>query len=132
MERSALSAGVIEELGALFMGALRAAGPALATADCAGVEEQVQALGRQVFGRVVEQALAERAATVPAQAPPCAGCGRRQRLIERRGCGTCRDWSGTLRCTGRTTRVRRVTTGRRPSMRRWAWGRGPSRRDWHE
>lgn len=83
MGHSAWSTAVIEELGDLFMGALRAAGPALATADCAGVEQQGQALGRRVVGRVVEQALAKRAATVPTEAPRCGGCGQRQRLVDR-------------------------------------------------
>jgi hypothetical protein len=83
MERSALAAAVIEELGTLFMDALQAAGPALAEADFDGVERQVQALGRVVFGRVVEQALATRAATVPAEAPRCRGCGQPQRLVDK-------------------------------------------------
>jgi hypothetical protein len=82
-ERSVVAAAVIEELGGLFMGALQEAGEALATADFAGVEQQVQALGRRVLGRVVEAALAERAATRPAEAPRCAGCGQAQRLVDK-------------------------------------------------
>ncbi len=82
MERSALSAVVIEELGELFTGALRAVGPALLAADLDGVEQQVQALGRRVLGRVVEAAVAERAATVPDVAPCCARCVQPQRLID--------------------------------------------------
>src|SRR5438874_11487246 len=81
MKGSALTAAVIEELGAAFMGALRDAGPALAAADFDGVEQQVQALARRVMGRVVEAALAERAATLPAEAPCCAHCGQPQRLV---------------------------------------------------
>src|SRR5579871_6615234 len=83
MERSAWAAVVIEDLGALFMEALRALGPALLHADCDGVEQQVQELGWQVLGRVVEAALAERAATLPATAPCCARCGQPQRLVDR-------------------------------------------------
>jgi hypothetical protein len=83
MERSAWAAEVIEDLGAVFMGALREVGPALLTADVDGVEQQVQALGRRVLGRVVEAALAERAATVPDAAPCCARCLQPQRLVDR-------------------------------------------------
>jgi hypothetical protein len=82
MERRALSAVVIEELSDLFRGALHAVGPDLLAADLDSVEQQVQALGRRVLGRVVEAAVAERAATVPDMAPCCARCGQPQRLID--------------------------------------------------
>src|SRR5713226_6374372 len=114
MERSALSAVVIEELGELFMGALREVGPTLGTADFDGVEQQVQALGRRVLGRVVEAAVAERAATLPAVA-------RRSGWWTKRGNGSSKGWWGTMCCGAPTTIVPPASRGRRRSMPRWGW-----------
>jgi hypothetical protein len=83
MERSALAEAVIAEVGTLFMDAVRTAGPVLASADLEGVERQLQAVGRQVLGRLVEEVLAARAAAVPDEAPRCSRCGRPQRLVDR-------------------------------------------------
>jgi hypothetical protein len=89
MDRAELSGAIIQEAGAVFMEALAAAAPALVAADLDGIERRLQAVGRQVLGRVVEQVIAARAAA-PGAAPPA--CGR---------CG------GAMRCAGRA-RPRRL------------------------
>src|SRR4029453_6817460 len=60
MDRTELSGVIIQDLGAIFTEALAAAAPTVLTADLDGVERCVQAISRQVMGRVVEQVIAAR------------------------------------------------------------------------
>jgi hypothetical protein len=76
MDSRELPSVIIQELGDLFKAALRAAAPALLTADLAGVERGLQCLSRQVMGQVVEQVVAARVATADPAPPPCPRCGR--------------------------------------------------------
>lgn len=81
MDSSTLSEAIVQELGQCFVQALRQAGPGLVTADLEGMERQVQVLGRQVLGRVVEQAVAVVAAA-PAAEPRCPQCQQPLRLVD--------------------------------------------------
>jgi hypothetical protein len=82
MDRASLSDAIVEELGAVFVQALRAAGPGLVAADLDGIEQQLQALSRAVLGPVVEQTVAAIAAAQPAEPPRCAQCQQPLRLVE--------------------------------------------------
>jgi hypothetical protein len=82
MDSSTLSEAIVQELGQCFVQALQRAGPTLVSADLDGMERQVQALGRQVLGRVVEQAVAVVAAAPPAEPPRCPQCQQPLRLVE--------------------------------------------------
>ena len=82
MDRGKLSEAIIQELGIVFMSALQEAAPELLTADLDGIERRLQAVARQVFGRVLEQIVAVRA-TQPGARPPCPACGGLLRLVER-------------------------------------------------
>lgn len=82
MDRSTLSEAIIQELGAVFMAAMEEAGPELLTADLDGIERRLQAVARQVFGRVVEQVVAARA-VVPGARPACPACNGLLRLVDR-------------------------------------------------
>ena len=83
MDRAELSGAIIQELGAVFTDALTAAVPTLLTVDLDGLERQVQVLGRQVLGRVVEQVVAARAAATSAAPPACEQCGGPSRCVGR-------------------------------------------------
>jgi len=116
MDRAELSGAIKAELGAVFMDALTAAGPALLTGDLDGLERPVQALGRQVLGRVVERVVAARAAATSAPPPACGQCGGPTRCAwGGGGRARCRGWWATTGCIGRTTSVRPAT----PARRRW-------------
>jgi hypothetical protein len=82
VDRAELSEAIIHELGEVFKAELRAAGPDLLTADLDGIERRVQAVSRQVCGRVVEQVVAVRAGQ-PRERPPCPACGGLLRLVDR-------------------------------------------------
>jgi hypothetical protein len=82
MDRGKLSEAIIQELGTVFMSAVQEAAPELLTADLDGIERRLQAVARQVFGRVLEQIVAVRA-TQPGARPPCPACGGLLRLVER-------------------------------------------------
>ena len=81
MDRAELSGTSIAELGAVFTDALTAAVPTLLTVDLDGVECGLQALSRQVLGRVVEQVVAARAAASGGAPPACAQCGGPTRCV---------------------------------------------------
>ena len=83
MDSTNLSATMIAELGATFTAALTAAGPQLLQRDLAGIERAVQALSRQVLGRVVEAVVATRAASALVDPPCCPGCGQPMRRVAR-------------------------------------------------
>jgi len=81
MDRTELSEAIIQELSAIVMEELRAAGPELLTADLDGMETRLQALSRRVCGATMERVLAVRA--VPrGERPPCPACGGLLRLVE--------------------------------------------------
>lgn len=83
MDRAELSGAIIAELGAVFTDALTAAAPVVLTADLDGMERQLQAVSRQVLGRVVEQVVAARAAASSGAAPACEQCGGPTRCVGR-------------------------------------------------
>ncbi len=99
MDRVDLSEAIIQDVSALVAEELRAAGPALLTADLDGVEARLQAVSRRVCGATLERVLAVRA--IPrGERPPCPACGGLLRLVDRaRG----RDLHGL---TGDATLVR--------------------------
>ena len=82
LDRGKLSEAIIQELGSVFMSAVQEAAPELLTADLEGIERRLQAVARQVFGRVLEPIVAVRA-TPPGARPPCPACGGLLRLVER-------------------------------------------------
>jgi hypothetical protein len=82
MDRAELSEASIQELGAVFMAAVQESMPELLTADLDGIERRLQAVSRQVFGRVLEQVVAVRAGP-PHERPPCPACGGLLRLVDR-------------------------------------------------
>jgi len=99
MDRIELSEAIIQEVGAIVAEELRAAGPALLTADLDGVEARLQAVSRRVCGATLERVLAARAAP-RGERPPCPACGGLLRLVDQaRG----RDLQGL---TGDATLVR--------------------------
>jgi hypothetical protein len=81
MDSPHLSKAIVEELGAGFMAAVEQAGPTLLTADLDGIEQELQAVGRRVLARVVEQTVAARAAAAPPGPPACPSCGQPMRRI---------------------------------------------------
>jgi hypothetical protein len=81
MDRAELSEAIIQELGAVFMAALQEAAPELLSADLDGIERRLQAVSRQVWGRVLEQIVAVRAR--PLVSLPCPACGGLLRLVDR-------------------------------------------------
>ena len=82
MDRAELSEAIIAELGAIFTGEVRRAGPALVAGDLDGIEQQLQDLSRRVLGPVVKQAVAAIAAAESSAPPVCAGCQQPMRLVE--------------------------------------------------
>jgi hypothetical protein len=82
MDRAELSEAIIQELGALFMAAVQEVATELLSADLDGIERRLQAVSRQVFGRVLEQVIAVRAGH-PRERPPCPACGGLLRLVDR-------------------------------------------------
>jgi hypothetical protein len=83
MDRTELSGAIVQELVTIFTDSLTAAAPTLLTADLDGVERALQALSRQVMGRVVEQAIAARPAPVGLAPPTCGPCGAAMRCVGR-------------------------------------------------
>jgi len=99
MDSTELSEAIIQDVGAIVVEELRAAGPELLTADLDGIEARLQVVSRRVCGATLERVLAARA--VPrGERPPCPACGGLRRLVEQaRG----RDLQGL---TGDATLVR--------------------------
>ena len=83
MDRTDLSAAIIQEMGAVFMAALAEALPAVLTSDLAGMEQRLRQVGRAVFGAVVERVAAVREATEERGACPACG-GHLQRVDQAR------------------------------------------------
>lgn len=82
MDRPSLSGVIIQELGEVFVAELTRAAPRLVTADLDGLERQVQAVGRRVLGRVVEQVVGVRAAAETTAAPGCGECQQPMRRVD--------------------------------------------------
>jgi hypothetical protein len=82
MDSTHLSEVIVQELSDHFAHALVQVGPTLLTADLAGMEHQLQDLGRRVLGRVVEQTVAAVAATQPLSPPACPQCQAPMRLVD--------------------------------------------------
>ena len=83
MDSTNLSATMVRQLGESFMAAVTAAGPGLLAADLDGIEQELQALSRQVLGAVVDAVLTTMAAQRAAEVPPCPTCGQAMRLVDR-------------------------------------------------
>lgn len=82
MDRKSLSEAMVQEMAELFAAELTRAAPGLVSADLDGMEQRLQALGRRVFGRVVEHTVAVIAAAEPTAPPVCADCQRPMRLVD--------------------------------------------------
>ena len=82
MDRTGLSEAIVRELGEVFMGELRQAGPALVAADLDGIEQRLQEVSRRVLGRVVEAVVSTIAAGQPVERPTCGGCQQRMRPVD--------------------------------------------------
>ncbi len=82
MDRTDLSEDSIHEVAVLFEAALRAAAAEMSTADLAGLERQLQAVGRAVLGQVVERVLAGRAAREGTERLPCPHCAGPMRRVD--------------------------------------------------
>ncbi len=74
MDGSVLAEEQIVALGEVFTKAVQSAADDLRVGDLAQIEQRVQALGRQVLGRVVEAVVAGRAALLAEDAPTCPRC----------------------------------------------------------
>jgi hypothetical protein len=80
MDRADLSAAIIADAGETVMTLLREALPSLLTADLAGLERQLQGLGRVLWGQVVDAIIGVRARE-ESGAPSCASCGQSMRRV---------------------------------------------------
>ena len=83
MDRAGLSEAIVRELGELFVGELRQAGPALVAADLDGIERHLQEVSRRVLGRVVEAVVTTIAAAQPIARPSCGRCQQPMRAVDR-------------------------------------------------
>jgi len=82
MDRAELSEAIIDDLGQLFVTALRKQAPVLVGSDFDGIEQCLQDVGRQVLGPVVERIVASIAAAQGKEPPVCSACQRRMRLVD--------------------------------------------------
>jgi len=82
MDRTDLSAAIIADAGETVMTLLQDALPSLLNADLAGLERQVQALSRVLWGRVVEEIVGVRAAVADMEVGACPACGRPLRRVD--------------------------------------------------
>jgi len=81
MDRAALSDAIIAELGQLFVGVLRRNAAKLVANNLDGLEQLLQVLGREVFGPVVEQAIALIGEAYSGEHPTCPKCHQAMRPI---------------------------------------------------
>src|SRR5207248_3375728 len=96
MDSPHLSRAIVEELGAVFVAAVEQAGPTLLTADLDEIEQHLQAVGRRVWARVVEQTVAARRGR---SRRAVRAVGSRCAWSPRRGSATCKDsWVSTGSC----------------------------------
>lgn len=82
MDRTKLSAEIIQEMGELFVRELTEVAPELVCGDLDGIEQQLQLLGRRVLGRVAERVVTAIEEGRPKGMPHCEGCGRPMRLVD--------------------------------------------------
>ncbi len=82
MDRAELSAAIIEELGQLFVDALKRNAAKLVESDFDGIEQRLQEMARTVLGPVVEQTVAAIAAAYTGKPPVCAKCHQKMRLVD--------------------------------------------------
>lgn len=82
MDRAELSDAIIDDLGHLFVSVLKQHACRLVASDFDGIEQCLQEVGRQVFGPVVEETVAARAAAAREERPPCPLCHQRMRLVD--------------------------------------------------
>lgn len=82
MDRAELSPSIIQEMGELFVRELSQVAPELVKADLDGIEQSLQGLGRRVFGRVAEAAIAAIEAGRGKEVPICPHCHRPMRLVD--------------------------------------------------
>lgn len=82
MDRTELSAAIIDELGQLFVDTLRRNAAKLSESDLDGIEQRLQEMARTVFGPVVEGAVAAIAAAHSGERPDCSVCQRPMRLVD--------------------------------------------------
>lgn len=82
MDRTTLSAEIIDELGQLFVESLRRNASELVEADLDEIEQRLQVMGREVMGRVVEQVVSVIAAARGVERPECPECRRPMRRVD--------------------------------------------------
>ena len=84
MDRAELSAAIIADAGETVRALVCSALPTLLSADLADLEQQLQALGRVLWGHVVEEIIRVRAADAAEESGPvcCATCGRPMRRVD--------------------------------------------------
>jgi hypothetical protein len=82
MDSIDLSEDSIHEVGVLFEAALREVAAELSTADLAGMERRLQAVGRAILGQVVERVVARRAAREGTERLPCPHCSGPMRRVD--------------------------------------------------
>jgi hypothetical protein len=78
----ALSEESRQELGALFVAALREAAADLSVADLEGIERRLQRVGRIALGQAVERVVQDRAAHEGVERQACAHCGGTMRRVD--------------------------------------------------
>lgn len=82
MDRTALSAEIIDELARLFGETLRRNATELVASDLDGIEQKLQVMSREVMGRVVEQVVGVIAAARSEERPRCSECLRPMRRVD--------------------------------------------------
>lgn len=82
MDRVELSAAIIDELGQLFVDALRRESAELIASDFDGIEQRLQEMSRTVWGRVVEEVVVEIAKAHASERPTCEQCHQPMRLVD--------------------------------------------------
>jgi hypothetical protein len=83
MDRSKLSAEIIQEMGQLFIEALTRVAPDLVQGDLDVIEQGLQDMMRPVLGRVVEQVVAVIGESAVSETVRCLHCQRPMRLVDR-------------------------------------------------
>lgn len=82
MDRTTLSAEIIDELGDVFVDTLRRNAAMLLESDLDAIEQQVQVMSREVMGRVVERFVGAIAAARSEERPRCGLCQRPMRRAD--------------------------------------------------
>jgi ribosomal protein L34E len=82
MDRTTLSAEIIDELAQLFVETLQRNAAELVKGDLDEIEQQLQVMSRTVMGRVVEQVVGVIAAARSEERPRCSECRQPMRLVD--------------------------------------------------